>query len=147
VQYHFLDRPTLEQRVEAGEFLEHAEYAGNLYGTLRSEVEERLERGESVILEIELQGARAVRESLPDAMAVFIAPPSFDELTRRLTGRGTEAESDIAARLEVAERELAAREEFEYSVINDNVDKASEQLIDLIRRETTAQLREEATDG
>jgi guanylate kinase len=147
VDYHFLDRDTFERRVDAGEFLEHAEYAGNLYGTLRSEVEGRIARGESVILEIELQGARAVRKSLPDALAIFISPPSLEELERRLAGRGTEVESDILARLQVAEQELAAREEFEYLVINDNVERASEELIELVLGETTARLREEATDG
>jgi guanylate kinase len=147
VEYHFLERAAFEQRIAAGEFLEHAEYAGNLYGTLRSEVEGRVGRGESVILEIELQGARSIRETLPDALAIFIAPPSLDELARRLEGRGTEAEADIAARLQVAEQELAARQEFEYLVINDNVERASEELIELIRRTTTARVREETTGG
>jgi len=147
VEYHFLDRDSFERRVDAEEFLEHTEYAGNLYGTLRSEVEGRIASGESVILEIELQGARSVRKSLPDALAIFISPPSFAELERRLAGRGTEAASDVLARLRVAERELAAREEFEYVIINDNVDRASEELIELVLRETTARLREEAADG
>jgi guanylate kinase len=147
VEYHFLDRATFERRLAHGDFLEHAEYAGNLYGTPLDEVERRLGRGESVILEIELQGARAVRASLPDALAVFIAPPSLDELERRLEGRGTEGERAIHARLEVAERELAARGEFDYLVINDNVERASAELVEVILEETTARPTEEATGG
>ena len=124
--YHFLTPEEFERRVEAGDFLEHAEYAGNRYGTLRSEVE----RG-PVVLEIELQGARQVREALPEAVQVFIAPPSFDALRERLLGRGTDSPEGIRARLATAEEELGAQDEFPHVVVNDDIARAAAELIDL----------------
>jgi guanylate kinase len=124
--YHFLSPEEFERRAAAGEFLEHAEYAGNRYGTLRSEVEHG-----PVVLEIELQGARQVREALPEAVQVFIAPPSFEALRERLVGRGTDSPEGIRARLETAQRELEAKDEFPHVVVNDDLGRAAAELIDL----------------
>jgi guanylate kinase len=125
--YHFLTPEEFDRRAEAGEFLEHAEYAGHRYGTLRSE----LDRG-PVVLEIEVQGARQVREALPAAVQVFIAPPSFEALRERLVGRGTDSPEGIRNRLAQAERELEAQEEFEHVVVNDELARASAELNDLV---------------
>lgn len=131
--YHFLDPAEFARRVEAGEFLEHATYSGNRYGTLRSEVEQRTARGAPVLLEIELQGARQVRESMPAAVQIFIAPPDAADLRRRLEGRGTDSPDVIDARLRVAEEELAARDEFAHAVVNDEVERATGELESIVR--------------
>jgi guanylate kinase len=133
-QYHFLTRDGFQRGIAGGQFLEWVEYGGNLYGTLRSEVEDRLAAGIDVILEIELQGARKVRRVLPEAPAVFIAPPSMAELARRLKGRGTETDESIARRLAIAEEEVAAAREFDVVVVNDVAERAAQELIDLIGR-------------
>jgi guanylate kinase len=133
--YHFLTREAFAARVDEGDFVEHAEYAGNHYGTLRSELERRVSAGESVVLEIELQGARQVRAQLPDSVGVFIAPPSPEALRTRLVGRGTDSPEQIGARLEAAERELAAQPEFAHVVVNDRLDEAVEQLVAIVRDE------------
>jgi guanylate kinase len=133
VHYHFMDTDEFDRHVAAGDFLEHADYASHRYGTLRSEVEPRLARGESVVLEIELQGARQVRGAMPDAVQVFIAPPSPQALRERLEGRGTDSAEEIARRLAVAEQELAARGEFGRVIVNDDVDKAAAELSALVR--------------
>jgi guanylate kinase len=122
--YHFLDPQEFDRRVRDGEFLEHATYSGNRYGTLRLEVERRLREGKSVVLEIEVQGARQVRETMPEAVQVFIAPPDPADLRRRLEGRGTDDQGAIEARLETAQRELEARDEFEHVVVNDEIEHA-----------------------
>jgi guanylate kinase len=132
-EYHFLDPEEFERRVDAGEFLEHATYSGHRYGTLRSEVDERLGEGRSVLLEIEVQGARQVRSSMPEAVQIFIAPPEREALGERLRRRGTDSEEAIAARLETADRELAAASEFPHRVVNDDVQRAGEELEQLIR--------------
>ena len=127
--YWFLSPEEFEKRLENGEFLEHASYAGNQYGTLRSE----LDRAQSgLVLEIELQGARQVRKALPEAVQVFVKPPSLDALRTRLIGRGAEDEAQIARRLEVAERELAAESEWKYVIVNDRLEDAVDQLADLV---------------
>lgn len=131
--YHFLTRAAFEQAVKDGRFLEWVEYGGNLYGTLRSDVEGRLAAGDDVILEIELQGARAMRRSLSDATFVFLAPPSAAELAERLRGRGTESENAVATRLRIAEQELAAAREFDHVVVNDVVKKAAADVAAIIR--------------
>ncbi len=133
VDYHFLSAPDFERRVADGEFLEHATYSGNMYGTLRSEVEERALRGVPVLLEIEVQGARQVRESMPEAVQIFIAPPSAADLRRRLEGRGTDDPDVIESRLRVAVEELAARGEFRHTVVNDDVDRATAELERIVR--------------
>jgi guanylate kinase len=129
VDYHFLTRDEFEKRLQNGEFLEHAEYAGNKYGTLRSELDRA---GNGLVLEIELQGARQVREALPEALQVFIKPPSLEALRTRLIGRGAESEDQIARRLEVAEQELAAEPEWKHVIVNDRLEDAVDQLADLV---------------
>jgi guanylate kinase len=114
--------------VAAGEFVEHAVYAGNSYGTLRSELE-RPARG--IVLEIDVQGARQVRETLPDAMRIFIEPPSFESLVERLTARGSDSPEQIERRLAAARAELDARDEFQYRVCNDDLDRAVQELSQL----------------
>jgi len=133
VDYHFLSPEDFERRVKAGEFLEHARYSGNRYGTLRSEVERRLVEGHPVVLEIELQGARQIRTTMPEAVQVFIAPPEFASLRQRLESRGTDEPAAIEARLKVAEEELAAQGEFPHQVVNDDLDRASGELEAIVR--------------
>jgi len=133
VHYHFMDEDEFDRHVDADDFIEHAGYASHRYGTLRSEVEPRLAGGRSVVLEIELQGARQIRGTMPDAVQVFIAPPSPEDLRRRLEERGTDSPEQISRRLEVAEEELGARDEFGHVVENDDLDKAAQELADLVR--------------
>lgn len=130
--YHFVDRDQFREHVRAGEMLEWAEFAGNLYGTPRGPVERKLALGEPVLLKIDLQGARQVRRTMPSAQLVFLAPPSFEELARRLTGRGTEDPATIARRLAHAREEMAAEAEFDVTVVNDNVEHAAEELVSLL---------------
>jgi guanylate kinase len=132
-EYHFLDRAEFDRRVEAGEFLEWAEYSGNSYGTLRSEVERRTERGAPVVLEIEVQGARQVRETMPEAVRIFIEPPDPAELRARLEGRGTDDPEIIERRLDEARKELRATEEFGHRVTNDDVARAANELAGIVR--------------
>jgi guanylate kinase len=132
VEYHFVDQVEFDRLVDAGELLEHAVYAGNSYGTPRAPVLDRLESGVPALLEIELQGARQVKERMPQAHLVFLAPPSFDELARRLTGRGTEDHDRVRRRLDIARIELAAEDEFESVVVNDDVEHAAEALVALL---------------
>ena len=134
-EYHFLDPETFESRVAAKDFLEFASYSGNHYGTLRSEVERRLEAGKSVVLEIEVQGARQVRAAMRESVQVFIAPPDPAALRHRLESRGTDSLEAIDARLEVAEQELAAQGEFAHSVVNDDLDRAAGDLEGIVRAE------------
>jgi guanylate kinase len=134
IDYHFLTPEEFERRVETGEFVEHATYSGNRYGTLRSDLERRLRDGTPVVLEIEVQGARQVREAMPDAVQVFIAPPSSDALRARLIGRGTDSAEQVGARLETAERELAAQPEFGHVVVNDRLEDATEELVAIVRQ-------------
>jgi guanylate kinase len=124
-EYHFLTRADFDERVRGGEFIEYAEYAGNRYGTLRSELD-RPARG--IVLEIEIQGARQVRETLPEALQVFIAPPTLDHLKERLAKRASDSDEQIARRMEVAPQELAAQEEFSKVVVNDDLDDALAEL-------------------
>jgi guanylate kinase len=133
--YHFLTREEFDRRALAGEFIEHAVYSGNRYGTLRSEVAERLARGRSVLLEIEVQGARQVRAAMPESVQVFIAPPSPEALRQRLEGRGTDAPEAIEERLRVADQELAAREEFQHVIVNDEIERAADELERVVRGE------------
>ena len=132
VNYFFVDHTEFARMVEHGELLEYAEFAGNFYGTPRGPVHERLSADQPVLLEIELQGARQVRASMPEALLVFLAPPSWDELVRRLVGRGTEAAEVIARRLETAEVELAAESEFDATVVNASVEAAAADLVRLM---------------
>ncbi len=137
VNYFFVDHAEFATMVENGELLEYAEFAGNFYGTPRDPVLDRLEAGTPVLLEIELQGARQLRASMPEALLVFLAPPSWDELVRRLVGRGTETAEVIARRLETARIELAAETEFDATVVNASVGEAVEALVGLMGLSTS----------
>lgn len=132
VQYFFVDDVEFDKLIANGELLEWAEFAGNRYGTPRKAVLDRLEAGEPVLLEIDLQGARQVRESMAEAHLVFLAPPSWDELVRRLTGRGTEAPEVIERRLSAARVELAAEKEFDVTLVNTSVEDVSRELLALM---------------
>ena len=134
VDYHFLADDEFERRVRAGDFVEHARYSGRRYGTLRSELEQRLAGGHPVVLEIEVQGARQIREAMPEAVQIFIAPPSEEALRTRLVGRGTDDAEQVAARLETARAELSAQGEFPHVVINDRLEDASDALEHCVRR-------------
>jgi guanylate kinase len=134
VHYRFVDEAEFDAMIEAGALLEWAVVHGAArYGTPRAPVEAALQAGRLALVEIDLQGARQVRETMEDAFFVFLAPPSWDELVRRLTGRGTEAEEERARRLETAVRELSAQAEFHETVVNEDVQTAAEQLVDLMR--------------
>jgi guanylate kinase len=127
-EYHFLDRAEFERRVAAGDFVEWAEYGGNLYGTLRAEVERGLESGRHVVLDIEVSGSRQVRQWFPQAVQVFVLPPSAAALAQRLRGRNTEDPATVARRLLIAGRELEAARAYEYVVVNDDVVDAVSQV-------------------
>jgi len=133
VQYFFVTDEEMDKLIANGELLEWAEFAGNRYGTPRRAVLDRLEAGEPVLLEIDLQGARLVRESMPEAQLVFLAPPSWEELVRRLTGRGTEAPEVIERRLEAAKVELAAEAEFDITLVNTSVEGVARELLALMK--------------
>jgi guanylate kinase len=132
-EYHFLTPEAFTARVGEGAFVEHATYSGNRYGTLRSELERRVSAGVPVVLEIEVEGARQVRGAMPEAIQVFIAPPSIDALRARLVGRGTDDSVQVESRLRTAEAELEAQPEFSHVVINDRLEEATERLVDIVR--------------
>jgi guanylate kinase len=136
VDYHFLDRKAFEEQIGADNFLEYVVYAGHLYGTLKSEVEQRLADGISVVVEIELNGARAIRRLLPDAVSIFIAPPSVAELARRLHTRATDSADEIALRMAASQVELEAVDEFDHLVVNDERERAAQELAALMLRLT-----------
>ena len=138
VDYHFMSAEEFERHVEAGDFVEHADYAGHRYGTLRSELDDRLASGIPVVLEIEVQGARQVRSTVPDSVQVFIAPPSVEALRERLARRGTDQPGEVQRRLDVARQELAAQPEFGHVVVNDTLDPALDELAQVVRRELEA---------
>jgi len=135
VDYHFLSDEEFDRRVANREFVEHACYSGHQYGTLRSELQRRMAEAAGVVLEIEVQGARQIRAAMPEAVQVFIAPPSVEALRARLVGRGTDAPEDVEARLATALEELEAESEFEYVVVNDRLEQATEELAGIVRRE------------
>jgi guanylate kinase len=128
VDYHFLSEEDFDRRVERGEFVEHAVYAGQRYGTLESELK-RPARG--IVLEIDVQGARQVREGLPEAVLIFIEPPSFEDLERRLAGRASDRPEQIERRLAAARDELDAAGEFDHRIVNDDLERALEELTHL----------------
>jgi guanylate kinase len=133
VAYHFLTDADFQRRVEAGEFVEHATYSGRRYGTLRAELDRRTRDGHPVVLEIEVQGARQVRRTMPEAVQVFIAPPSRDALRARLVGRGTDDAEQVEARLRTADAELEAQDEFAHVVVNDRLEDAVDELTAIVR--------------
>jgi guanylate kinase len=138
VDYHFMSAEEFERHVREGDFVEHADYAGARYGTLRSELETRTASGAPVVLEIEVQGARQVRRQMPEAVQVFIAPPSVEALRARLVGRGTDRPEQIEARLRTADEELAAQDEFAHVVVNDRLEGAVDELVAIVRATTAA---------
>ncbi|MCW3004608.1 MAG: guanylate kinase [Conexibacter sp.] len=131
--YHFLSDEEFERHIAAGDFVEWAEYSGRRYGTLREELERHTSGGRPVVLEIEVQGARQVRETLPAAIQIFIRPPSDDALRQRLIGRGTDDAEQVERRLSVAQDELDAAGEFRHVVVNDRLDEAVEELAGIVR--------------
>lgn len=128
MSYHFLTDEEFSDRIAHGEFLEWAQVHDHRYGTLRSEVDGCLSRGESVILEIDMQGGNNVHEVYPDCVRIFIEPPSWDVLVSRLEGRGTESAESMAIRLETARRELASADTYDVRIVNDDLDEAVEKL-------------------
>lgn len=137
VQYYFLSKAEFEEKIAQHAFLEYACYVENYYGTLEAPVNEKLEQGFDVVLEIEVQGAMQVHEKRPDAVMVFIAPPSFEELAARLHGRGTEDEEKVLKRLETAKEELKQQDRFDYVIVNDELDRAVEELRDILAKRRT----------
>ena len=135
-EYHFLSPEAFDERVRAGDFVEHAEYSGRRYGTLRSELERHSAAGVPVVLEIEVQGARQIAQTMPEAVRIFIEPPSREVLRERLVGRDTDSEEEVERRLRVAESELAASPEFAFRVVNDDLDAALDALEEIVRAET-----------
>jgi guanylate kinase len=133
VDYHFLSEREFARRIAAGGFVEWAEYSGRRYGTLREELERHAAAGRPVVLEIEVQGARQVRETLPEAVQIFIRPPSDAALRDRLIGRGTDDPEEIERRLRVAREELAAARQFPHVVVNDRLDSAVDALTGIVR--------------
>lgn len=139
VHYHFVDDATFDSMVAAGEFLEWAVVHGKAkYGTPRRPVEQALAEGRSVLLEIDLQGARQVRQTSPDALFVFLTPPTWEEMVRRLIGRGTESEAERERRLLTAKAELAAEAEFDVTVVNHDVEQVCKELVTLMSSPTTS---------
>lgn len=132
VQYHFLSDAEFDDLIASDRLLEYASFAGHRYGTPRKPVEQHLAAGRPTLLEIELQGARQIRQRMPQARFVFLAPPSVQELRERLTGRGTEASDVVEARLAQAEVELQAHDEFDVVVVNDDVERAAAEVVSLI---------------
>ena len=140
VDYWFLTDEEFDARLAAGGFVEHAAYSGHRYGTLRSELESRVRGGAPVVLEIEIQGARQVREAMPEAVQVFIAPPSPEALRARLVGRGTNSPRDMEARMRTAREEMAAQDEFAHVVVNDRLETAVGELVTIVRGQIGRQL-------
>lgn len=139
IDYHFLSIGDFAARADSGDFLEHATFSGNRYGTLRSEIERMLRAGSSVVLEIEVQGARQVRAAMGDeAVLIFITPPGAEVLRKRLAGRGTDSAEAIERRLETAKQELEAQQEFKHVVCNDSLGRAADELEAIVRSELAA---------
>lgn len=134
IDYHFLDREEFEKGVSEGYFAEWASVHGRMYGTPRSELDEAARRGEHVVLDIDVQGARQIRDSVPDSVLIFVLPPSVDIMMARLTGRGTEEPADIVRRLRSALDELQAVPEFDYVVVNDDLDDCLAEIRGIVER-------------
>ena len=133
VNYYYMDGDTFKAKITEGDILEYTNYCGNYYGTLKSEIDKRLTKGIDVILVIEVEGAANIRRLYPNAKLVFITPPSFEELETRLRGRGTDDEDAINKRLECAKREMALKEQYDYELINKEIDKCVEDFYDIIK--------------
>ena len=132
VNYNFVERDEFERMIADGELLEHAEYVNNYYGTSLKVIQEKLDAGIDVLLDIEVQGAAKVRSKCPDAVLIFIIPPSFEELSRRLRGRNTDSEEVIAGRLQKAREEYKQIPKYDYLVVNDKVSAAAEEIISIL---------------
>lgn len=135
VNYYFISREQFQQMIQADEFLEYAEYAGNFYGTPRGPIEACLAEGKNVILDIEVQGALQVRKKMPESLAVFFAPPSFEELERRLRGRNQDSEEKILIRLETARREVEKIDQYDYIVVNEEPDHSADLVLAILTAE------------
>jgi len=133
-EYYFVSRERFMEMVEQGELLEHAEFVGNCYGTPKAPVLQQLEAGQHVLLDIEVQGAAQVKKAMPEAVLVFLAPPSLEELERRLRGRGTETEEKIRQRLKTAEYEMTLAGEYDYTVVNDEVARAAAEVAEILEK-------------
>jgi len=142
VNYHFLDIETFQSRIEQGDFLEHAEVFGNFYGTSKSAVQSQLATGKDVILEIDWQGAQQVRKLMPEAVGIFIMPPSREELQRRLNNRGTDSEEVIAGRMAEATQEMSHYNEFDFIVINNHFDTALKELHSIFKAQRLTQVKQ-----
>jgi guanylate kinase len=143
--YFFLGREEFQRRVDGGEFVEHAEVHGELYGTLKSQTEAVLRSGRNVLLDIDVQGGRSVRRIYPDGVYIFVLPPSLADLEERLRARGTDSEERIKLRLENARREIAIAREYDYAVVNDDLEDATRKVLAIIEAETCRASRR--TDG
>lgn len=134
VDYYFLTKEEFEKRIKNNEFLEYTCYCGNYYGTLKQEVDTFLEKGESVALVIEVEGAANIKKIYPQCTAVFIKPPSMDELNKRLHTRNTESEEAIQARMKRAEEELAFAKDYDYVIINDDIERCTNEIMEIFER-------------
>ena len=130
--YHFISRREFESKVRSGEFVEHAEYAGNLYGTLKSEVGRAMAEGKILVMDIDVQGSAQVTAAYPDALTIFLEPPTFDELLRRLNARGTDSPDARRRRVEIAKREMDRRGEYRHRVVNDDLNEAVGRVFSII---------------
>ena len=133
--YFFLTRDEFQRRVEAGDFVEHAQVHGEMYGTLRSQIEQVLDSGRNVLLDVDVQGGQAVRGVYPDAVLIFVLPPSIEDLEERLRARGTDREDRIKVRLENAQREIALMREYDYAVVNDDLETATRKVLAIVEAE------------
>lgn len=136
VHYFFVDEATFKNKINEEGFLEYAQFVGNYYGTPKDNVEMHLNKGENVVLEIEVQGALQVMEKRPDALTIFLVPPSMEELERRIRGRRTEKESVVRERLDKARKEIETKDEYKYVVCNDDVMRAKNEIAKIIRENT-----------
>lgn len=132
MDYHFISCEQFQRWIAEGAFLEHAEFVGNCYGTPKRYVDEAMDRGEDVILDIEVQGAEQIHRLRPEAVRIFLAPPSWAELRRRLTGRGTESEEKVEKRLQRSREEFQVAREYDYLVVNDNLEQAAAEVLAII---------------
>jgi len=135
VNYHFTDREGFEKRIAEGDFLEYAQYVGNFYGTSKSLVEEKLQAGQDVLLDIEVQGAEQVKVNCPEAILLFVIPPSFEELEKRLRSRGTDDEEKILGRLHRAREEMRESTRYDYIIVNDTITSAAEEVLSILTAE------------
>lgn len=132
--YYFVSEEEFRRRIAAGDFLEYAEVHGHLYGTRRDIVEQALNEGNDVVLEIDVQGAFIVKEKMPEALLIFVKPPSMEELRRRLAGRGSETIDELELRLKNAESEIACAERYDYVIVNDDLEKTVEKVIEIVMK-------------